>query len=413
MKIKLKKEGKAHSKGKRPKKGMAVRLILSLSVILALSLSIGTSPSVKMPPHSNTATTSTISSGGYWMAGADGSTYNFATLSLGSAAPYHPSQPIVGMATTPDGHGYWLVASDGGVFAFGDAVFYGSMGGKPLNKPIVGMASTPDGKGYWMVASDGGIFSFGDATFYGSMGGKTIPAPIVAIAANKGTNPFVPGTTGYDMSNYTIQVPPLGTLAIAESDGYPFLDNRNPTMFKEEAAVAGANLQLYTFLGAPFSSGTWQIAPSPSAYLSGPSGTCSPTNYLCQAVNYGSNEAEHSLLNAQSLGITSNIWWLDVETGGPWSTDLQINNAVIQGAIQYFHSQGILVGIYSTAYQWEQITGGMTLGTATNPLPIWIAAPDYQQAACTDPALWFAGGTPWLVQTGTNTTYNVDTDYAC
>ncbi len=413
MKIKLKKEGKAHSKGKRPKKGMAVRLILSLSVILALSLSIGTSPSVKMPPHSNTATTSTISSGGYWMAGADGSTYNFATLSLGSAAPYHPSQPIVGMATTPDGHGYWLVASDGGVFAFGDAVFYGSMGGKPLNKPIVGMASTPDGKGYWMVASDGGIFSFGDATFYGSMGGKTIPAPIVAIAANKGTNPFVPGTTGYDMSNYTIQVPPLGTLAIAESDGYPFLDNRNPTMFKEEAAAAGANLQLYTFLGAPFSSGTWQIAPSPSAYLSGPSGTCSPTNYLCQAVNYGSNEAEHSLLNAQSLGITSNIWWLDVETGGPWSTDLQINNAVIQGAIQYFHSQGILVGIYSTAYQWEQITGGMTLGTATNPLPIWIAAPDYQQAACTDPALWFAGGTPWLVQTGTNTTYNVDTDYAC
>ncbi len=413
MKIKLKKEGKAHSKGKRPKKGMAVRLILSLSVILALSLSIGTSPSVKMPPHSNTATTSTISSGGYWMAGADGSTYNFATLSLGSAAPYHPSQPIVGMATTPDGHGYWLVASDGGVFAFGDAVFYGSMGGKPLNKPIVGMASTPDGKGYWMVASDGGIFTFGDATFYGSMGGKTIPAPIVAIAANKGTNPFVPGTTGYDMSNYTIQVPPLGTLAIAESDGYPFLDNRNPTMFKEEAAAAGANLQLYTFLGAPFSSGTWQIAPSPSAYLSGPSGTCSPTNYLCQAVNYGSNEAEHSLLNAQSLGITSNIWWLDVETGGPWSTDLQINNAVIQGAIQYFHSQGILVGIYSTAYQWEQITGGMTLGTATNPLPIWIAAPDYQQAACTDPALWFAGGTPWLVQTGTNTTYNVDTDYAC
>jgi hypothetical protein len=37
--------------------------------------------------------------------------------------------------------GYWLVASDGGVFAYGDAGFFGSHGGKPLNQPIVGMAA--------------------------------------------------------------------------------------------------------------------------------------------------------------------------------------------------------------------------------------------------------------------------------
>ena len=60
------------------------------------------------------------------------------------------------MAATPDGKGYWLVASDGGIFAYGDAHFYGSTGGKNLNSPIVGMAPTPDGKGYWLVASDGG-----------------------------------------------------------------------------------------------------------------------------------------------------------------------------------------------------------------------------------------------------------------
>ncbi|MDA8081194.1 MAG: hypothetical protein M0Z96_06245, partial [Actinomycetota bacterium] len=70
--------------------------------------------------------------------------------------------------------GYWEVASDGGIFSFGDATFYGSMGGHSLNKPIVGIATTPDGKGYWEVASDGGIFSFGDATFYGSMGGHSL-----------------------------------------------------------------------------------------------------------------------------------------------------------------------------------------------------------------------------------------------
>jgi hypothetical protein len=33
------------------------------------------------------------------------------------------------------------VASDGGIFNYGDAPFYGSRGGQPLNKPIVGIAS--------------------------------------------------------------------------------------------------------------------------------------------------------------------------------------------------------------------------------------------------------------------------------
>ena len=79
--------------------------------------------------------------------------------------------------------GYWEVASDGGIFSFGDAQFYGSMGGKPLNKPIVGMAATPTGGGYWLVASDGGIFAFGDAQFYGSMGGQPLNQPIVGMAA--------------------------------------------------------------------------------------------------------------------------------------------------------------------------------------------------------------------------------------
>ena len=73
------------------------------------------------------------------------------------------NKPVVGMAPSASENGYWLVASDGGVFNYGDASFYGSMGGQTLNKPIVGMAATPDGGGYWLVASDGGVFNFGDA----------------------------------------------------------------------------------------------------------------------------------------------------------------------------------------------------------------------------------------------------------
>jgi len=71
------------------------------------------------------------------------------------------------MAATPTGRGYWCVASDGGIFTFGDAQFYGSMGGQFLNQPIAAMASPPANQGYWLVARDGGIFTF-NTSFYGS-----------------------------------------------------------------------------------------------------------------------------------------------------------------------------------------------------------------------------------------------------
>ncbi len=76
-----------------------------------------------------------------------------------------------------------MVASDGGIFNFGDAGFFGSAGGTPLNKPAVGMAATPDGRGYWIAASDGGIFNYGDANFYGSEGGAALNKPVVGVAS--------------------------------------------------------------------------------------------------------------------------------------------------------------------------------------------------------------------------------------
>jgi hypothetical protein len=86
-------------------------------------------------------------------------------------------------AQDPSGNGYWLAASDGGVFTFGDAQFFGSMGGHHLNSHIVGISATPDGKGYWLVAADGGIFSFGDAGFFGSTGNIHLNQPIVGMAS--------------------------------------------------------------------------------------------------------------------------------------------------------------------------------------------------------------------------------------
>jgi hypothetical protein len=129
-------------------------------------------------------------SGGYWMVARDGGIFAFCDAQFrGSMGGKPLNAPIVGMASTKDGSGYWMVASDGGIFAF-NAPFYGSMGGQPLNQPIVGIARTPSGNGYWMVAADGGIFAFGDAPFFGSMGGKPLNKPIVAIAAHPGGNGY-------------------------------------------------------------------------------------------------------------------------------------------------------------------------------------------------------------------------------
>ena len=48
------------------------------------------------------------------------------------------------------------------------------------------IAATPDGGGYWLIARDGGVFNYGDAGFFGSMGGQPLAGPVVAGA---GYNP--------------------------------------------------------------------------------------------------------------------------------------------------------------------------------------------------------------------------------
>jgi hypothetical protein len=128
---------------------------------------------------------------GYRLAAADGGVFAFGDAGYyGSMGGQPLARPVVGMTPTPDGRGYWLVASDGGVFAFGDAGFFGSLGGRHLAAPVVGMAAAGDGLGYWMVGSDGGVFAFGQAVFHGSMGGSTLARPVVGMA-------LTPGSGGY------------------------------------------------------------------------------------------------------------------------------------------------------------------------------------------------------------------------
>jgi hypothetical protein len=72
------------------------------------------------------------------------------------------NQPIVGMASDPDGDGYWFVAADGGIFSF-NADFHGSgVGAVAAGDSVVGMVAHPDG-GYWLITAKGSVMAYGAA----------------------------------------------------------------------------------------------------------------------------------------------------------------------------------------------------------------------------------------------------------
>jgi hypothetical protein len=103
------------------------------------------------------------------------------------------------------------------------------------------------------------------------------------------------------------------------------------------------------------------------------------------AFNYGFNAAKDSLARAKKAArlvgapsVTKSTWWLDVETNNTWESleygerkkYLRNDVAVLEGMTRLLERRGVkTVGVYSTAHQWQRITGGASLGRA----PIWYA----------------------------------------
>jgi hypothetical protein len=192
--------------------------------------------------------------------------------------------------------------------------------------------------------------------------------------------------------------------------------------------------------GAPgFYANTADPGPAYSSHW--PTGQTSPQ--LCDAAannstacsfDYGWNGASDSFAVAvaaeQQLNGTSSqnatataarlAWWLDIETANSWQTlesaygqtpTSKANDvASVDGAIAYLTSVGVSnVGLYSTSYQWTQITGGTGSHFASNP--DWVAGYSSQSSAkigCTSAG--FSAGAVKLTQYPSG---GFDADFAC
>ena len=209
-----------------------------------------------------------------------------------------------------------------------------------------------------------------------------------------------------------------------EANGWPF-SAANPCMAKE-ATWAGGNYQLYTFMALPLTTTAtgyaWPTNVPVSDYQTGPKTSGSLAD---QSYNYGYNAAAYAFAQANAQGVSSPIWWIDIEGAGSyWSADPAYNTSAIQGAADYFSQVGIIAGLYSGhATMYAQITTGTTsgpgstiLGPGGGPIPIWFYSSSGIAActATTDPSGAlnpFAGGIPWYIQTAFMSNY--DADVAC
>ncbi|HWC11647.1 MAG TPA: hypothetical protein VG455_10525 [Acidimicrobiales bacterium] len=186
--------------------------------------------------------------------------------------------------------------------------------------------------------------------------------------------------------------PAFGIVGV--NDGKPY--THNPCLGEQAlwAAASGLPAGFYVNTANPgvrSRSVDWYAQRSPNP-------ACSRSNEAACAYNYGYNGARHAYAYANSLvdAGPGHTWWLDVETGNSWSaTDKAANVASIVGALDFLGSQEVVVGAYSTRYQWTKITGGASLPT----LPNWVAgARNLEQAAAFCADRTFTGGPVMLVQ---------------
>lgn len=150
-------------------------------------------------------------------------------------------------------------------------------------------------------------------------------------------------------------------------------------------------------------------------------GDCNGSNSKACSFQYGFERARATVKSTENiLGITSlGTVWIDIESGttGIWESNSpndptyatpkeQANNtAAIEG---FAAGIGKDAGIYSTQYQFDQITGGVSSGRLANE-PEWVAGAE-TMASCSTP---FISGAEVTVVQFTRNSPALDIDRLC
>lgn len=122
---------------------------------------------------------------------------------------------------------------------------------------------------------------------------------------------------------------------------------------------------------APHSSYYWPASGASDPVLC--ADNTSTTDAGC-AYDYGWHAAADALTKAKSVtsSAAQRTWWLDVEIANSWNGDGHSNAADLQGSIDALRSLSVpKVGLYSTAYQWNTVTGGYTIATEASYASAW------------------------------------------
>lgn len=231
-------------------------------------------------------------------------------------------------------------------------------------------------------------------------------APLQGAAATTRTD-SAGATTGYDISwpQCSAAYPSDGSFGIVGvTDGRPWSanpclgsENRWAAAYPATPGLAVPDLYMNTANPAPHSSYYWPVSGARDPALC--QVASSTTDPGC-AYDYGWHAAASAFATAAAAGAApTGTWWLDVETGNTWNGDASSNAADIQGSVDYLMSQRVGgVGVYSTASQWEQITGGYTAGSAASYAAAW--QPEFASPyGIGRSQSWVAGASPSTAET--------------
>lgn len=234
--------------------------------------------------------------------------------------------------------------------------------------------------------------------------------PATAFAAPAGAPHASKATIGRDISwpQCPSSLPSGGAFGIVGiNDGLPW--SANPCQQTEWRWAASRRLSPSLYLN------TANPGPSSSHWNLGGPRPCADPSSLSDAgcaYDYGWDAAAQGYATASTQlsasAASSHGWWLDVETGNSWNGTTAANAADVQGYLDYLAGQHVpSLGVYSTAAQWAQITGGASLAASVLD---WVAGASNRKHAPSLCTASFTGGPVRLVQFPSS---GFDADYVC